>query len=330
LRAQKVFSLWQALDNNVGGTGGRGFVFPRSMMGTADSNATYGSAGQMVAGISADTPVGFSNYHGGYVSFKASAFHGLTLQENLTYAKALGTGADNQSSSGTVAEDSFNPREQYGRQSFDQRLVFNTFIVYQTPWFSAQNGLLGRLAGGWTFSPIVTAGTGTPITCTTNNSGQNFGGEDGSNFTDAESCIFNAPYTGGYHTHRGIAGGTDPNYSSISIGTSTKGSGAAAVNMFANPVAVYDSVRPPILGLDNDDNRALSGLPYLNLDFSIKKRITVLEKYSLEFSGVFQNVMNHLDFANPSVSLQSASSWGVTKTQGNSPRQFQMGLRTYF
>jgi hypothetical protein len=41
-------------------------------------------------------------------------------------------------------------------------------------------------------------------------------------------------------------------------------------------------------------------------------------------------VMNHLDFANPTVSLQSTSSWGVTKTQGNTPRQIQMGLRTYF
>ena len=284
----------------------------------------------MVAGISADDPVGFSNYHGGYVSFKTSAFRGLTLQENFTYAKALGTGSNNQSSSGTVAEDSFNPGEQYGRQDFDQRLTFNTFIVYQTPWFKDQSGFLGRLAGGWTLSPIVTAGSGTPLTCTTNNSGQNFGGEDGSNFTDSETCIFNTPYSGGYHTHRGVMGGTDPNYSSIAIGTSTKGPGAAAVNMFTNPVAVFDSVRPPILGLDTDQSRAISGLPYLNLDFSIKKGVTILEKYSLEFSGVFQNVMNHLDFSNPSLSLQSAASWGVTKTQGNSPRQIQMGVRAYF
>jgi hypothetical protein len=329
-RAQKVFSLWQALDNNVNGAGGTGWVFPRSLMGTADSNSTYGSAGQMVAGISSDAPVGFSNYHGGYVSFKTSGFHGLTLQENFTYAKALGTGSNNQSSSGTVAEDSFNPREQYGRQDFDQRITFNTFIVYQTPWRRGQGGLLGRIAGGWTFAPVLTAGSGTPLTCTTNNSGQNFGGEDGSNFTDSETCIFKSPYNGGAHTHRGIAGGTDPNYSTISVGTSTKGPGSAAVNMFTNPVAVYDAVRPPILGLDTNENRAVSGLPYLNLDFSVKKKITVFEKYSVEFSGVVQNVMNHLDFANPSLSLQSATSWGVSKTQGNSPRQIQMGLRTYF
>jgi hypothetical protein len=56
----------------------------------------------------------------------------------------------------------------------------------------------------------------------------------------------------------------------------------------------------------------------------------VHDRYSLELSGVFENVMNHLDFANPSLSLQSTSSWGVTKTQGNSPRQIQGGLRASF
>ena len=56
----------------------------------------------------------------------------------------------------------------------------------------------------------------------------------------------------------------------------------------------------------------------------------IYEKYSLELTGVFENVMNHLDFANPSLSLQSTGSWGVTKTQGNTPRQIQMGLRANF
>jgi hypothetical protein len=40
--------------------------------------------------------------------------------------------------------------------------------------------------------------------------------------------------------------------------------------------------------------------------------------------------MNHLDFTNPSLNISSASSFGVTKTQGNSPRQIQMGLRANF
>jgi len=329
-RAQQMFSLWQALDNNVLGAAGAGFTFGRSLMGTATSNATYGSAGQVVTGLSIGTADGFSNYHGGYISFKASSWHGITAQENLTFSKALGLGAYNQSTSSQTADDSFNLKQQYGKQSFDQKLIFNTFIVYEIPWYKDQRGIIGRLAGGWTVSPVVQAGTGQPLGCTTNNSGQNFGGEDGSNFTDGaqENCVFTTPYKGGYHTHRAIFGSKDPYL--INVGTAPHaGSPAAAVNMFTNPASVFDSVRPPILGLDARDGGAgpISGLGYLNLDLSIKKKVMVWEKASVELSGTFFNFMNHMDFANPSLSLQSSTAWGTTKTQGNSPRQIQMGVR---
>jgi hypothetical protein len=335
LRAQKVFSMWQSLDNNTNGIASSAtnpqFLFARSLMGTADSNATFGAGGQVTAGLTQDTPIGYSNYNGGYVSFKTSGFRGLTLQENLTYSKALGLNAANQSASGASNVDNFNLSEQYGRQPFDQKIIFNTFIVYQTPWYAHEEGVIGRFAGGWTFSPVLTAGTGVPLQCVTNNSGQSFGGNDGSTLVSTENCIFTAGYNGGYQTHRGVLGGTDP--LAVGVGTAVHpGSTSAAVNMFTNPVAVFDSVRPPVLGLDAHDGGTgpISGLPYLNLDFSIKKKIVVYKQYSLELTGVFQNVMNHLDFASPSLSLQAATSWGVTKTQGNTPRQIQMGVRAYF
>jgi len=62
------------------------------MMGTPTSNATFGSGGQVVSGMNQDVPNGYSNYNAGYVSFKVSGWRGLTLQENLTYSKALQSG----------------------------------------------------------------------------------------------------------------------------------------------------------------------------------------------------------------------------------------------
>ncbi|HLI75588.1 MAG TPA: carboxypeptidase-like regulatory domain-containing protein [Acidobacteriaceae bacterium] len=330
-RAQQVFSLWQALDNNKMGAGAAGFNFGRSLMGTPVSNATYGSAGQVVTGLSMGTGAGYSNYNGMYVSFKASGYHGLTLQENFTYSKALGLGAYNQSTSSIAAEDNFNLQEQYGRQGFDQKFIFNTFIVWQTPWYARQSGFVGRLAGGWTLSPVLVAGTGQPLQCVSNNNGQNFGGEDGSNFTDSENCVFTSHYDAA-HTNRGVLGGVDPN--KVSVGTNPKGTNAtnAEVNVFSNPVAAYDAARPPILGIDTQDggNGVINGLGYLNIDFSVKKQLVVWEKASLEFTGVFYNLMNHLDFSNPSLSLQSTTNWGTVKTQQNSPRQIQMGIRASF
>ncbi len=331
-RAQQIFSLWQALDNNTNGVGGTGgFVFPRSLMGTATSNATYGGAGQVVTGLSMGTPNGYGNYHGGYVSFKTNDFHGITLQENLTFSKALGLGSYNQSTSSIAAEDNYNLSQQYGRQSFDEKFIFNTFVVYQTPWYKDQHGFLGRVAGGWNLSPVVTAGTGQPLQCVSNNNGQNFGGEDGANFTDGENCIFNVQPTGRTQTTRGILGG--PDSAKLSIGTGyKKPGGSSAVNIFTNPAASFDTTRPPILGIDARDGGSgpISGLSFLNLDLSVKKDIAVFEKFNIEATGVFLNVLNHNEFANPSLSLQSLTNFGVTKTQGNTPRQIQAGLRASF
>ncbi|HEX4650485.1 MAG TPA: carboxypeptidase-like regulatory domain-containing protein [Granulicella sp.] len=322
---QKVFALWSALDNGA-------FVFPRTMMNTPIPGAPYGSSGQLVSGLSVGTSTGYSNYNGGYISFKTTGYHGLTLQENLTYSKALGLNAFAQSTSGTVINDSFDLRKNYGVQSFNQKFIFNTFIVYQTPWYRNQTGIVGRLAGGWTLSPVITAGTGQPLSCSTNSGSQSFGGADASNFSDKEQCVFTKPYTGGYHTHRGVTGGADSIDSALNIGTAVKGAGPAAINMFTNPVAVYDTVRPAILGIDERDggDGPISGLGYLNVDMSVKKNLVVWETGSLEFSSVFYNVMNHLDFANPSLSILSPTSFGVTKTQGNSPREIQMGVRANF
>lgn len=320
---QKVYTLWSALDNGD-------FNFGRTMMNTPVAGQAYGTNGQLVSGLSVGTAAAWSNYNGGYVSFKTAGFHGLTMQENLTYSKALGVYAYAQSTSEAVPNDSFDLKKNYGVQTFNQKFIFNTFLVWDTPWYRNQSGLLGRIAGGWTISPLLTAGTGLPLSCTTNSTSQSFGGADANNFSDKEQCVFTTPYTGGYHTHAGVLGGVDPH--GISVGTSVKGTGGAAQNMFSNPVAVYDSVRAPILGLDERDGGTgpINGLPYLNLDASIKKKLIVRENDSLEFTGVFYNMMNHLDFSNPSLSMASPTSFGVTKTQGNSPREIQIGLRASF
>jgi hypothetical protein len=138
-------------------------------MGTPTSNATCGGAGQVVTRLSIGTANGYSNYHGAYFSFKASDFHGLTLQENLTISKALGLNAYNQSTSSIAAVDSFNRREQYGCQSFDQRVICKHLHRVSASLLQGTERIVGRLAGGWTISPVLTAGTGQPLQCVTNN-----------------------------------------------------------------------------------------------------------------------------------------------------------------
>jgi hypothetical protein len=331
LGQQYVFNLWSDLDGGTAKSGG-GFNFPRSMMGTAIPGQANGANGQVGSGIALMTSSGHSNYNGGFVTFKVSNWRGLVLQENLTYSKALGTQAAAQSQSGATVFDPFDLEKDYGPQPFDQRIVFNTFVVYNTPWFAHQSGFLGRAAGGWTFSPIFSAGSGSPMRCATVSGSQSFGSADGANFSDSENCVFTSPYNGGHSAHYNVTGGTDP-YGNV-VGTKVAGAGGAAINMFANPVAVYDQVRAPILGIDEKDGGAgpITGLPYWNMDMSVRKNVKVFERFNMEFSGIITNIFNHNVLANPTFSLASgaSTSFGVINSQGNASREVQMGMRANF
>jgi hypothetical protein len=168
--------------------------------------------------------------------------------------------------------------------------------------------------------------------CTTVSGSQSYGSADGANFSDAESCIFTSPYTGGHSAHYDVTGGTDA-YGNV-IGTKVAGAGSAAINMFQNPVAVYSQVRAPILGIDSRGEVAgpIYGLPYWDMDMSIRKNVKISERTSVEASGIITNILNHNVFANPTFSIASGSlaSFGVINSQGNANREIQMGLRANF
>lgn len=335
LQSQKVWSIWNGLDK--GGTKA-GFNFPCSML----TCAVGPQGAQLSTGFSLNSSIGYGNYNAGFVTLKMSDYHGVTLQQNLTYGKALGTGDVAQSTSSYTLNDPFNLGEMYGLQSWDRKYIYNIFIVYQPPYYKNQEGFMGHLLGGWNFSPIFAAGSGAPLFCTTKASSQAFGGADGNGFGDNETCGFQGNYTAGNSTNANVFGGVDPNGNKVGTAVPTCTSANCLAinskgvpvgnNMFANPVGVFDQFVDPILGLTTRDNGngPIRGLPYWNMDLSVRKNIKMTERFNAEFQVMFLNVLNHMQFANPSLSLNSISSWGVLNTQGNTPRQMEFGLRLNF
>ena len=91
-----------------------------------------------------------------------------------------------------------------------------------------------------------------------------------------------------------------------------------------------------ILGLDTRDGGAgaLNGLPYWNMDFSLKKTIRVAEQVNLEFQGVFANVLNHNQWLDPTglgLSEGADPSGGFGTLGGEaSARQIEVGARVRF
>jgi hypothetical protein len=315
-----VWSLWSDLDNG-------GFNFPRSMLNTPIPGSPLGGQGQLSSGVGVNASIGYGNYNAGFASLRMSDWKGVTLQSNFTWSKALGTGAVLQATSGDTPVDPFNLHTNYGVQEWDRSLVWNLFVVYQPKWYSGQQGWKGHLLGGWTFAPIIAAGSGLPVgTFTINGGGQAFGEGDSVNFAGngvSENAIPIGPIpSAGVNKSPGSGTGS-----------------ANPLNMFANPAAALNNVRQPILGYDTKDGGFgfFRGLGYWNVDFSMKKQFKITERFSTEFQVVFTNLFNHPVFYDPQgqgfsslLDTSSPTSWGNLPGQGNMPRQMEFGFRFNF
>ena len=314
LASQSVWSLWSDLDNG-------GFNFGRTMLNTPIAGSPFGANGQLTSGIGVNASVGTGNYNAGFVTLKMADWHGLTLQTNFTYSKALGTVSVVQASSSFTVVDPYNINNGYGLQPFDRKFVGNVLMVYQPDFFKGQHGLMGRLLGGWSFAPIFTAASGLPLEInTTNGDGQAFGEADANGFAADENGVLTCANNFGSSRHNNVPG---------SNGIGTAGSGA---NLFANPAAVFACFRNPIVGLDSGKGGAgiLRGMPFWNVDFQVKKNIHINERFSAEFQSIFTNIFNHDQLADPVLNLASASTWGTLGGQINTPRSIELGIRFRF
>jgi hypothetical protein len=323
LSVQNVWSLWSDLDKGA-------FIFPRSMMNSPIAGSPFGAQGQLTSGVGVNASIGHGNYNALFVSYKMANWHGLTAQSNFTWGKALGTGATVQATSAFTLVDPYEIDRAYGLQSWDRKFTYNVFFVYQPPFYKSQRGIAGRVLGGWSFAPILTAATGLPLLVTPSNNaeqlyggGQSFGEADGSNFGGFENAVFICGNTRfGNSRHNNVPG---------SGGVGTNG---FAVNLFADPVAVSKCFRNPILGLDDGHNggygNTLRGQPFLNVDLGVSKNVRVTERVSAEFNFIFTNLFNHVYLYDPYMNLSSLGDWGALEGQANVPRQMQFGIRLRF
>jgi hypothetical protein len=346
IQQNNLWSLWSDLD-------GGNFNFPRTMMNTPfldpttnPCTATYfGCNGQLTSGVGMNTSNGYGNYNAGFVSLRMSQWHGMTLQSNFTYGKALGTGSEVQASSQLTLPDAYNIHSAYGLQPWDRKFVFNTFLVYQPSIFKGQHGVFGRILGGWTFAPIVTLGSGLPLLVQPTDAfatqiyggGQSFGEGDGNDFAALQNAVQICPTNFGSSRHN------NPTLSNPANASLEFGSNLYGPSMFQHPDEAYFCFRNPILGIDDSNGRGagiLRGMPFWNVDLNVKKNIRVTERVSVEFSTIFSNLFNHNQLSDPYLILGDSRDWGGLggfssiynggTAQANTPRAIEFGLRLSF
>jgi len=314
----RVFDLWAALNRASSWTLGR--TMP-------SSNPAQLSSIIMAASL------GYGNYNALFASWTARDWHGLTARSNFTWSHALGTGDVSQTRILYTPVDAWNLNSMYGPQPFDLKLVYNLTMVYEPQVFRNQSGVLGHVLGGWTFSPLFTAQTGTPLQVSMSQGAgsncQSFGEINCSSGTTFENAVLTTKYTGGNSAHRNVA------VSGSSVGVNGNiANGGAGLNMFENPSDVYSQFRRLILGQDTNAGGAgvIRGLPTWNLDLTVARDIKVKHEGAFGATLLFQftNVLNHMQPANPSLSLDNPQSFGVIGAQSNTPRNLEFGLRIHF
>lgn len=271
------------------------------------------------------TSLGTGNYNGVFATVKLNEWNGITLQNNFTWSRDLGLGGVVQATSSQAVVDPFNFNEQYGTQPSDRKFVNTMFLVYQSPFYRSQHGVVGHILGGWTPSFVFAAGSGAALFCAPTSGfpeegysgGQDFGSADGIYLNTDANCVQTAPAPS----------------SSVHLVTPATSTTPPLYSIFANPTAVFNTLRPLVMGADTRSGGygTFRGLPYWNLNFGIKKNIRITERFNVEASLSVNNVLNHNQLLDPTLAATNTpTSFGQLSTEGTTPRTMEMGIRVNF
>jgi hypothetical protein len=318
--SQSLYTMWNHIGSAMGKLGQTSSPFYQSTIGSVQATSVQMSGA-----------FGRGNYNAAIVSLTARNWKGVTLNTNFTWSRSMGTQFYAQANNGINPNNGYDFKNwgSYGPQPYDIRFVYNMQGLYQLPFYKSQQGVIGRLLGGWALAPFLIIRSGYPLLVYTNGniSDETWGQGNPSSGSLGTNAVLLSSYNGGSSTHQ--TGG--------SKGVGTNGYG---LNLFSDPSAVYNQFRPFILGLDGPNGGGggpIRGLSHWNLDLTVSKEIKFTERFNTRFIATFSNIMNHPWLHDPYLDLQDPANFGSitgapfsVATQTNSPRQIEFGLRFGF
>jgi hypothetical protein len=243
---------------------------------------------------------GRSHYHAGVVKVNQRLSGGLSLQGSYSFSKVM-TDADSFSGSGG-SMDAARPELEWSVGRFDQTHIIKMNTVYELPFGEGRRwlttGIANQVLGGWRVALIQAYSSGFPIGVTTNAPLNIF------NFT-------NRPNVTGADWRAPLAGDTfSP--------TADRFLNRAA---FVQPVGALGNA-PRI----NPDVRRFWNLTE---NMSVAKSIKATHSLDMDIRVEAFNILNRVVWGAPNTDFSSPN-FGVISSQGNSPRQMQLGLKLYW
>ena len=166
--------------------------------------------------------------------------------------------------------NTYDPAGNRASSAFDIRHMFNFGWVYDLPFFR-KPGLTNRILGGWQYSGIVTALTGTPYTPTNT-----------ANYSDNAGVGNNVVGAGSYPDLIGNPTTGIPNVPLAGYGP-----------LHANPGAF---AAPQGLTFGNAGRNSLRNPGYYNFSMALYKNFAVKESMNFQFRAEAFNIFNHTEW----------------------------------
>jgi hypothetical protein len=242
-----------------------------------------------------------SNYHSLQVSGQ-HRFSGAS-QVNLAYTFSKNL-TDNQTDRSTAPQNTYDIRAEYGRAQLDRRHVFNVNYIYELPFFSKQQGFIGKLLGGYQVSGIVTYNTGLPFTVTT------------SAFDPAGVGFIPAAVAGGRPNILCNPNDGAPNTREQFFNT----------NCFErNPLSTETGLSNTV---GTSGRGVIQGPRTFRVDFTLVKNLRFTEDLRLQLRAEAFNITNTTNFRGLSTNVTSSNFGEVISVRD--PRTLQFAVKFYF
>jgi hypothetical protein len=266
------------------------------------------------------TSSGNSIYHGLQLGVTKRLSNGLQFNASYTFSKSIDTSSSDPGSTagggkpdvpnvGFVVQG--NQRDTHSNRAlsdFDRTHRFSLSFVYDIPTF----GVDSQWIKGWQVAGFVQAQSGTPFSIFTSE-------PEARTLADLLSLDEG---TGGLFR--------------LGFGRPSLRPGTTLDDLRrrgADPTEAYfnkDVLVSPLGGFGNIGRNVLRGPNQKRFDASLSKTTRITEGTNLEFRWEVFNVLNNVNFANPSNDLQDVLDFGTISNTVGGPRVMQFGLKFKF
>jgi Carboxypeptidase regulatory-like domain len=264
----------------------------------------YENAGFTNSGLTAWEPIGSSTYHGLATQVTRRMSHGLQFVGAYTYSHLIDNStADFHSTDLTPRrpQDFQNINADRSNSALDHRHRFTLALLYDVPFFKNGNAFTKNVLGNWEIAPVYTYQSGQWMTAQdgvdANLNGDSAGDRpifnpSGAGLTGsgvAPLCRSNIPAADCVLANVTSFAAIDPN-TGVTYDVADNVVGYSALNPKAKYIQAYYGA------LANVGRNTVLSPPTNNFDVSLLKRITITERYRVEFVAQAFNLLNHPQF----------------------------------